>query len=76
MESTIYKGLDLENIKTISNYQTFIPNVNIMIEPKVLCKPHYGNSHLEMVVWKQGTPHKGVVYDFFKKISFQISVLI
>ena len=25
--------------------------------PKVLCKPHYGNSHLEMVVCKWGAPH-------------------
>ena len=57
MESTIYKGLDLENIETISNYQTFIPNVNIMIETKVLCKLHYGNSHLEKVVSNGVTLH-------------------
>ena len=29
----------------------------LMTEPKVLCKPHYGNSHLEMVLWKWIAPH-------------------
>ena len=29
--------------------------------PQVLCKPHYGNSHLETVVCKWGAPHYEVV---------------
>ena len=37
--------------------------------PKVLCKPHYCNSHLESEVSKLGQPHQGVVQDSFE-ISF------
>ena len=30
---------------------------NIKTLPKVLCKPHYSNSHLKMVVCKWKAPH-------------------
>ena len=32
----------------------------LQIQPQVLCKPHYGNSHLEMVVCKWGNTPFGL----------------
>ena len=43
--------------KSFSNLSESIPMRYCMTLPKVLCKPHYGNSHLEMGVWKKGAPH-------------------
>ena len=43
-----------------------------LIMPKVLCKPHYGNSHLEMIVWKQGTPIRGFLKSFFSNFRSHI----
>ena len=37
---------------------TFL-KVFFLERPQVLCKPHYGNSHLEMVACKLGTSHLG-----------------
>ena len=39
--------------------------------PKVPCKPHYSNSHSEMVVCEWGEPHYGVIQDLFWKNCFQ-----
>ena len=40
-------------------------NIRNLTEPKVLCKSHYGNSHLETGVSKWEAPHWGVVLDIF-----------
>ena len=40
---------------------TWRPTDSQVIMPKELCKPHYGNSHLETVVCKWKAPHWGIV---------------
>ena len=41
------------------------------ILPKVLCKPHYGNSRLETVVCKWGAPIRWLYRVFFEKFVFK-----
>ena len=41
------------------------------ILPKVLCKLHYGNFHLEMEVCKLGVPIRGLYRTFFEILFFK-----
>ena len=45
-------------ILTVGGFTTEgVPAVKLKSKPRVLCKPHYGNSRLEMEVCKWEAPH-------------------
>ena len=58
VKQTTTKSAISSETKTTTAVAT-IPKKQTM--PKVLCKPHYGNSHLETGVCKWEAPHWGVV---------------
>ena len=54
---------------TFKRQENIISSWNILqryiSQPKVLCKPHYGNSHLETGICKWEAPHWGILQDVF-----------